>query len=325
MIEKRFPNYLMSKQEIIDCFFNKRFPRLFQLLNVPENRDYASHDFPIYYEHFDDLDEEERHYFDSIYILIDEEINSEKYYCSLYQAVYYEESPIAESIVLTDTITLTGVDYHLLNNLIKSTTFKETNRSTSPPIFLDNGEKKVEKYVDSLKSYFLSQSTFFEPKGMTTKLKINFGVIFIISCLFGLFSIQIGILTFFISYYFYIRKQKNSYGCRYFKDRQTGNAVTHVACLSLSNKETPISIIENLFTERKFDELISYFSQDKVEIKNNIQLEISEDKKSKKQYLLLRRQRAPTHFNHRESEGLTEVAIVEGKDYELLFNALNYF
>lgn len=181
----------------------------------------------------------------------------------------------------------------------------------------------MEKYPDSLKHYFLNLPALFQPKGMNSTLKIYVGIIFIISLFFSLISIPIGILTFLLSYYFHVRREQKKYGCRYFKNKRTGNIVKPVRWYALSDKKVTISTLKSLLSRKEFDKLIPFFSGNGLEIKNNVYLEIAEEQKSKKYYCLLSRQRTLTKLNDKGSEGLSEVLVVEGKDYKLLLSALS--
>ncbi|WP_392558639.1 hypothetical protein [Orbus mooreae] len=75
----------MKKDEIIDCFLNKRFVRLKQLIDEAEDLNYTDHDFPEDPDEIDKLSDKERSYFDSIYLEIDKEENSQNtiVYCLL--------------------------------------------------------------------------------------------------------------------------------------------------------------------------------------------------------------------------------------------------
>lgn len=130
VLEEKFPNYLMSKDDILDCFLNKRFVSLLQLLNAPENQDHANHDEPIYQEDIDSLDEKERSYFDSIYIEIDEQENAEKYYCLLRQERSHYKHGDDVAVELTDVMVLTGGDYRSLKKLLKPAKDKNKKRSS---------------------------------------------------------------------------------------------------------------------------------------------------------------------------------------------------
>lgn len=132
-MEACFPNYIMHKEEIISSFINRRFDRLMQLLEEPENQEYADHDFPIYSDDIDALDENERSYFDNIYLEIDEEEKSQKYYCLLWQVKEYANEDEEMVIGLTDVMILENYDYQTLQSLIspKETKKKKTSSLVS--------------------------------------------------------------------------------------------------------------------------------------------------------------------------------------------------
>ncbi|WP_392566821.1 hypothetical protein RHO15_04380 [Utexia brackfieldae] len=128
VMEAPFANYVMNKEEIISCFLNKRFNRLIQLLDQPENQAYADHDFPIYTDDIAMLDEQERRYFDNIYLEVDEEINSPKYYCLLWQSQEYALDDEDDEIAISEVMILENHDYRALKNLIAPE--KQKNNTT---------------------------------------------------------------------------------------------------------------------------------------------------------------------------------------------------
>lgn len=119
VLELYFENYLMKKDEIIDCFLSKRFVRLKQLIDEAEDLNYTDHDFPEDPDEIDKLSDKERSYFDSIYLEIDKEENSQKYYCLLSQQRENPKQDEDDIIGLTGVLILEHGDYMALNALIE--------------------------------------------------------------------------------------------------------------------------------------------------------------------------------------------------------------